>query len=55
MPIRLDFFSYSQEYSESKIKEDEWIIHEIEKNRMLPKIEDNGEVKGSYLLIYKEF
>jgi len=50
VPIRLDFFSYSQKYQEAMYIENK-MQHQIENNRMIPNIDDNGMVKGSYLMI----
>ena len=50
VPIRLDFFSYSQKYQETMYIEN-IMQHQIENNRMIPNIDDNGMVKGSYLMI----
>jgi len=50
VPIRLDFFSYSQKYQETMYIETT-MQHQIENNRMIPNIDDNGMVKGSYLMI----
>jgi len=50
VPIRLDFFSYSQKYQETMYIENK-MQHQIENNRMIPNIDDNGMVKGSYLMI----
>ena len=50
VPIRLDFFSYSQKYQETMYIE-KIMEHQIENNRMIPKIDDNGMVDGSFLMI----